>query len=527
MKTGYYITTAIDYVNAAPHLGHAYEKIATDVMARFMRMQGGPVFFLTGTDEHGSKVQKTAQSQGLEPQAFTNGIADQFKACWQLMDVAYDRFIRTTDAAHYTLVAHLWQQLVAQGDIYKHQYEGQYCQGCETFLTARDLTPDGKCHIHGTTPETVVEENYFFKLTRYKQQLIDHIAANPRYILPEFRLQEVLNTLDELTDISVSRSSVAWGIPVPGDPEQTIYVWIDALSNYLTGVGHFNAQGQFESAHWPAAVHVIGKDILRFHAIYWSCILMAVGLPLPQHIMAHGFINLNDNKISKSSGNVVAPADVLNAFNLTQPDALRYYLMVVTAFGQDGNFTLDDFKTRVNADLANNLGNLLNRAMAMTQKFHQGQVPAITDEGLLFTPEETAMLVQQVGQAYEQFAFQHAIELTLQRVDAANKLINQHEPWNLHKEGNTEMLARVMRTVLEALRLVAILLAPVVPNLAAAMWQQLGYTTPLAQVPWSAALALSLPTGQVLQPGEPLFLRLDSDIAGKAAKQQTPSKAAS
>jgi methionyl-tRNA synthetase len=511
----FYITTAIDYVNAAPHLGHAYEKIATDVMARYKRLQGQSVFFLTGTDEHGSKVEKTATSQGMQPKDFTDSIATHFKTCWHLMDVRYDRFIRTTDADHYALVNALWKKLEAQGDIYKHQYEGLYCQGCETFLTARDITPDGNCHVHGTKPEPVAEENYFFRLSKYKQTLKAHIAANLTYIQPDYRVQEVLNTLDDLDDISVSRSSVNWGIPVPGDESQTIYVWIDALSNYLTGVGRFDDQGHYHSEKWPASVHVIGKDILRFHAIYWSCILMAADIPLPRQIFAHGFINLNDAKISKTLGNVVAPVDVLNAFNLTEPDALRYYLMVVTAFGQDGNFTLDDFKTRVNADLANNLGNLLNRAVAMTQKYFNGVVPAF-DQLMLDDP---APWVVQVAQAYDQFAIQQAVEITLQRVDAANKLINQREPWNLFKNGQLTELANVMASVLDALRLVSVLLSPVVPNLAQNIWQQLGQSKPFEQVQWHDALQGSLMAGQQLQPAGPLFLRLDSDIAGADAKK--------
>jgi methionyl-tRNA synthetase len=519
----FYITTAIDYVNAAPHLGHAYEKIATDVLARFHRLRGEQVFFLTGTDEHGSKVQKTALHHNLDPKQFTDGIAEQFKACWQGLNIHPDRFIRTTDADHYALVSVLWQRLQAKGDIYKHRYEGLYCQGCETFLTTRDITEAGVCHIHQTAPEPVVEENYFFRLSRYKDALKAHIEANPRYILPAFRQQEVLNTLDDLDDISVSRSSVSWGIPVPGDASQTIYVWIDALSNYLTGVGQFNADGQFVSPWWPAACHVIGKDILRFHAIYWSCILMAADLPLPQHIFAHGFINLNDNKISKSLGNVVAPADVLAEFDLQAPDALRYYLMSMTAFGQDGNFTLDDFKTRVNADLANNLGNLLNRATSMTHKYFGGLVPAVEGPCPLsgFTPAETTAWLQGIDSAYNDFALQQAIELILSRVDAANKLINAKEPWTLFKNGELAELAIVMHAVLDTLRMVSVVISPVIPGLAAGIWQQLGYTTDLAQQQWSAKLPNDvLPAGQALPQPVPLFLRLDSAIAGADAKKQ-------
>ncbi len=366
----YYITTAIDYVNAAPHLGHAYEKIATDVMARFQRLLGKEVFFLTGTDEHGTKVEKTAQARGLTPRAHTDEMVEEFKKAWQYLNLTYDRFIRTTDKDHYEVVEYLWRTMAAKDDIYKASYTGLYCSGCENFVTVRDLTEEGFCPNHQRPPEEVKEENYFFRLSKYKDAIRAHIQKNPDFVLPAFRAEEVLKMLEDVEDISVSRNknSVSWGIPVPDDAEQVIYVWIDALSNYVTGIGYQKDEALF-SKFWPADVHMIGKDILRFHAVYWPAMLISAGLELPRQIFAHGFININDAKISKSIGNVVSPFTLQERFDLPSPDPIRYYLMTVATFGQDGSFTEEDFKLKVNADLANNLGNLLNRTLNMTNKY--------------------------------------------------------------------------------------------------------------------------------------------------------------
>lgn len=521
--TPFFITTAIDYVNAPPHLGHAYEKIATDVMARFHRLQGDPVFFLTGTDEHGIKIEKNAREQGIDPKDFTDRLSAQFQDTWALCDVRYDRFIRTTDPQHYELVAWLWRKLVAKGDIYKHRYQGLYCSGCEAFLTERDLNEAGECKIHRRTPEVVEEENYFFRLSAYKEAIRQHIETNAQFLLPAFRKAEVLNLLENVEDISVSRSRLAvnWGIPVPDDDQQVIYVWIDALSNYLTGVGlledpdHFRRFWQTADGQ-PNAVHVIGKDILRFHALYWPAMLMAAELPLPRTIFAHGFITLNDEKISKSLGNVIAVQDVLAHFSLPDADALRYYLMAVTPFGQDGNFTIEDFKTRVNADLANNLGNLLNRTLSMLKKYCDGVKPDVSTltPGLATTADE----VQAITDAYAHFEIHVALELTLALVDRANKAINELAPWTLHKEGQTEALNQLMASLLETLRQVAILLSPVVPTISAAIWAQLGLDH-FEQNQWAAVLTGPLPAGTVTRPAGPIFPRLDSELVGAEGKK--------
>lgn len=538
-KSPYYVTTAIDYVNAAPHLGHAYEKIATDVMARFQRLMGKDVFFLTGTDEHGTKVQKSAEAQGKDPKEYTDELAQEFKKAWAYLNIEYSRFIRTTDPDHYALVEKIWRKLVAKGDIYKARYVGHYCTGCEAFLTKRDLTDDGDCAIHQRKPEEVQEENYFFRLTAYKDKIAQHIKSHKRFILPDFRANEVLGMLEELEDISVSRSksNVSWGIPVPGDVNQVIYVWIDALSNYITGVGCWQDEALF-SRYWgaadkPNAVHVIGKDILRFHAIYWPAMLMAAELPLYRTLFVHGFINLNDAKISKSLGNVISPQGLGERFDLANPDPIRYYLMTVARFGQDGNFTEDDFKSKVNADLANNLGNLLNRTLNMTIKYFDGVVPpqaiqasidivkSAEDVRISYNPADAAKEeIRLVREAYEAFDFQKAAELVFARVDRANRIINDAEPWNLAKAGRTEDLEKVMYTVLDTLRQTAIMLQPITPVLSQNIWSQLGYEDEVSAQSWNDVSAASLPAGQRINLQGPILPRLESEILGAAGKKK-------
>ena len=531
-----YITTAIDYVNAPPHLGHAYEKIATDTMARFYKRMGHPTFFLTGTDEHGIKVEKNAFNQGLAPKAFVDHLSQSFQQAWAHCGVEYDRFIRTTDADHYALVAVLWNRLLAKGDIYKASYTGRYCQGCEAFLTDRELTEEGLCITHQTAPEAVEEENYFFRLSKYKAAIIAHIAANPSFIQPDFRKQEVLNMLENLEDISVSRSkqSVSWGIPVPNDESQVIYVWIDALSNYLTGIGYDGTDTAQFNQFWktpsgqPNAIHIIGKDILRFHAIYWPAMLMSAELPLPKQIFAHGFITLNETKISKSLGNVISPFDLTTHYALANADPIRYYLLTCTQFGNDGNFTAEAFKLSVNADLANNLGNLLNRSVSMLKKYFNGVIPAV-DPSLLASSAVLSELQlvdplhQNMVAAYEAFNFQQVAELAFARVDLANRTINDMEPWTLYKTEQVDLLAALMVSLLEALRLVAILLSPMIPKLAVGIWSQLGLPTDEIANPKSTFITLlqgfPLVEGLVTNPKGPLLPRLESELAGAEAKK--------
>jgi methionyl-tRNA synthetase len=538
--TPFCITTAIDYVNGAPHLGHAYEKIATDAMARYQRLWGRSVFFLSGTDEHGVKIQKNAQSKGIDTQTFVDTMAQGFRDAWDLCQVFPDRFIRTTEAEHKEVVTLLWHRLMAQGDIYKASYEGLYCSGCEAFLNERDLSEEGYCQIHQTPPEKVIEQNYFFRLSHYKESLKKHFTDHPDYILPQFRQAEVFKMLEDLNDISVSRSrqSVSWGIPVPNDPEQVIYVWIDALSNYLSGVGYLSNPDQF-ALYWmgpqgePQVTHVIGKDILRFHAIYWGAMLLAAQIPLPKHIFAHGFITLNDEKISKSLGNVVAPMDLMTHYDLPHSDPIRYYLLASNSFAQDGNFQSDDFKLKVNADLSNNLGNLLNRTLSMLAKYFEGNVPAVPESVPLSTfaaLSQTEKSLEAIQLHVEQFAFNKAIEIIFETVNAANAAINTEEPWTLHKTGQQDRLATLMRALLECLRQTAILLSPITPSLSRSIWQQLGQ--PLEETHpangglsssllfrWEDCLRKPLPEGQQTLPSGPILPRLDSELAASGSKK--------
>lgn len=524
----YYITTAIDYVNAAPHLGHAYEKMATDTLARVYRLLGVPTFFLTGTDEHGIKVEKNARAHGMDPKAFTDKLSQEFINTWQHCSIDYDRFVRTTDADHLTVVHHLWNTLLAKGDIYKASYKARYCSGCEAFLTERDLTEDGLCHIHQVAPEWVEEENYFFKLSAYKEAILAHIEANPAFIQPAFRRQELLNMLEDLQDISVSRSkaSVTWGLPVPNDDSQVIYVWIDALSNYLTGIG-YQTETDTYNRYWhnnagePNAVHIIGKDILRFHALYWPAMLLGAGVPLPKTIFAHGFITLNEAKISKSLGNVISPVDVTDHFLLPNTDSIRYYLLTQTPFGNDGNFSMDEFKLKVNADLANNLGNLLNRTLSMLKKYFGGVVPAFDVHApVVGELSETVTLANQTIEAYRSYNFSLAAETLLKRVDQANRLINDQEPWTLYKEERLTELANLIGNVLESLRIVAVLFEPLLPNLSQAILAQLGLgSADESTLSLEQRLASTLAEGVVTQPSGPLLPRLDSELVGADAKR--------
>jgi methionyl-tRNA synthetase len=529
------VTTAIDYVNGTPHIGHAYEKMATDAYARFQRFMNRPVRFLTGVDEHGIKVQQSAEKAQQTPQTFCDGIASAFLTEWHHLGLTFDQFIRTSDTTHHQVVAWMWQRLEEKGDLYKASYTGLYCSGCERFLPEKDLTHEGECPIHLRPPVAVSEENWFFRLSAYKERIREHILAHPTYIQPDFRREEVLNMLDELEDISVSRtkSSVHWGIPVPNDPEQVIYVWIDALSNYLTGAG-FQTDAQRYDTFWGQAerevTHIIGKDILRFHAIYWTAMLLAANLPLPTRIFAHGFVNINGQKISKSLGNSIAPRAYIDALQLPHADPLRYYLLAVIPFGQDGNVSEEEFKLRVNADLANNFGNLLNRTLSMTHKYFEGQLPESLPslEDPLPTEWETLAYAirreetqRHIHQAYESLQFHQASEAVLKCVDGLNQLIQLSEPWQLSKHESTHgQLAWVLTEVLESLRQCAMWLSPITPNLSEAILTQLGLpsATPLHYTDL-ANPSYILQAGCKVQKGSPVLPRLDSELAGASKKQ--------
>ncbi len=490
----FYLTTAIDYVNGAPHIGHAYEKIISDIIVRHFDRRGRDVYFLTGTDEHGVKIQKTAAAAGITPQELCDQNAQKFKDTWALLDIKYDKFGRTTDPVHKKKVQEIFRKLLDKGDIYKHSYEGLYCSGCECFLAEKDLTEDGLCPVHNKAPEHVSEENYFFRLSKYAGRIKEYVKTA---VKPEWRVAEVMNFMEDLQDISVSRSTknVQWGIPVPNDPEQTIYVWIDALSNYYTQVSP-EALGSAAPSFtlWPATVHVIGKDILKFHAVYWIGILLAMEEALPESIFAHGWITIDAAKMSKTTGNVIAPADILKSFNLTEPDVLRYYMASAAHAGKDGNYSDDDFKEKVNAHLANGMGNLLNRTLNMTEKYFNGKVGENRDSALLAAANET---VSKVNGHFDKFEVAEAAHEIMALVDMTNKYVTDNAPWTLAKDGDMEKCEEVLSTVLKVMETVSYLIAPFCPNIAARMANQL---TMGAKI-------------------EPVFLRLDSELADKSAKR--------
>lgn len=518
----FYLTTAIDYVNGAPHIGHAYEKILTDVIARHFKKRCDDVYFLSGTDEHGIKIQKTSASQGITPKELCDMNAGKFQDCWKALGVNYNQFIRTTDEQHEKIVQKIFKKLVEKGDIYKHSYTGLYCSGCECFLNEKDLTEDGLCPDHLKKPEEVSEENYFFKLSKYKDAIIKHIKDNPNFIVPSFRANEVLNQLQDIQDISVSRSvtNVTWGIPVLDDSEQVIYVWIDALSNYITALG-YNPDGESDETfnkYWPANVQVIGKDILKFHSIYWLGILMALDLPLPKQLLAHGWITIDETKMSKSLGNVIAPQDILKNFELETPDALRYYMATSAPCGKDGNYSDDDFKEKVNAHLANSMGNLLNRTLSMLVKYFDGEIkPEFkTDANILNTAKNTIDIVKSHFDKYEVAEAGNAI---ISLVDVTNKYVTDNAPWTLAKEEKMTECGQVLTTVLDIMCVIASLIEPFCPNIAQDMAKQLSFDL---SIKYDDLTVDNIKVGKLISKEDihPVFLRMDSELADKSVKKK-------
>lgn len=507
----YYITTAIDYANGAPHLGHVYEKIAADAMARHWRQRGADVFFLTGLDEHGSKIAAKAESQGLSPQAFVDEIAALFQAMWAQLGITYDGFIRTTDPAHKAQVQAIFRRLRDQGDIYKARYEGWYCTGCEAFLAERDLV-DGQCPDHQRSPEWITEENYFLRISAYKERIRQWIEGEPDFLQPDTRKNEVLNMLTDFEDVSVTRESVSWGVPVPDETGQTIYVWIDALSNYITAIGYPDKH----AAWWPAEMQLVGKDIIKFHAIIWPAILMALDLPLPKTVYGHGWVLAGGRKMGKSVGNVTDPQALIERYTA---DGLRYFLLREIPFGRDGEITEHALEQRIDADLANNLGNALNRLLPIVDKQFDGLVP---DPGEV--PSElaglTASTVDAVVAAMDRNALQDALVAIWTLVNEINRFVDRSAPWALAKDPEKRReLAAALYHPLEALRVVAILSYPFIPTLAQKIWDQLG-VGPVADARYATFMEKPLAVGTPVHRLGPIFPRVGSALAGKAKKAQ-------
>ena len=468
----FYLTTAIDYVNSRPHLGTAYEKITADVIARDRRLRGFDVRFLMGNDEHSQNVFKKAKELGMEPLAYCDQMEREFRDVWRRLDVSFDDFIRTTEPRHRAAVTALAKRIFDAGDIYEGFYEGWYCVSCEAFKQEKDLV-DGKCPIHLTTPEWIKEKNYFFRLSSYRDRLLAHFREHPEFLEPEVRRNEILRLLEAgLEDISVSRAGQAWGIPLPMDPSSVIYVWFDALINYISAVG-YGTDEELCAKWWPADLHIVGKDITRFHCVVWPAMLMSAGVPLPRQVFGHGWVHYKGQKMSKSLGTVVEPFEAADRLGA---DPLRLYLVKEISYGGDGDFTWERFEERYNVDLANNLGNLVNRITAMADRYRKGHLRATgADSGRLAGVAATA--VDQYVSAMDRFALHEAIAAAFKVIDAANEHIAETEPWTLAKDpAKAARLDRVLYDVAEAVRVAAILLLPAMPSSAAEILRRVGET---------------------------------------------------
>jgi len=502
----YYLSTAISYVNGKPHLGHAYEVISADVIARFMRLDGHKVFFLTGTDEHGQKVEKTARSAGKEPREFCDEIAGSFQDMARDLNISNDDFIRTTEPRHHESVQDLWRKIDANGDIYLGKYAGWYSVRDEAFFGEDELTKGegGKLFApSGAEVEWVEEPSYFFKLSAYTDKLLKLYTDNPGFIQPDYRRNEIVNFVKQgLTDLSISRTSFNWGIPVPDDPEHIMYVWLDALTNYITGVGYPDTEGEAYKTFWPADLHIVGKDIMRFHTIYWPAFLMSAGLPLPKRVFGHGFLNIEGEKMSKSLGNVITPQSMVDAFGL---DQVRYFLMREVPYGNDGSFSKDSMVHRINSDLANDFGNLSQRVLSMIAKNCGGIVPtpgAFTDEDKALT-DAAAGVADAMRTAMKDQAIHKALEAAWKVVGDANRYVDQQAPWALRKS-DPDRMATVLYVLADVIRMLAIYAQPVVPDSAARMLDQLAVAQDARDF---AALSSSLKPGTELPKPAPVFPR--------------------
>ncbi|WYP26608.1 methionine--tRNA ligase [Alkalihalobacillus sp. FSL W8-0930] len=544
-KKSFYITTPIYYPSGNLHIGHTYTTVAGDAMARYKRLRGYEVRYLTGTDEHGQKIEQKAAEQGLTPLEFTDKMVKPIQALWEKLDISYDDFIRTTEDRHKVVVEKLFEQLLKQGDIYLDEYEGWYSVPDETFYSERqleDVTKDengtvigGKSPDSGHPVEKVREQSYFFRMSKYADRLLAHYEANPDFIQPVSRKNEMVNNFIKpgLEDLAVSRTTFSWGVKVPSNPKHVVYVWIDALANYITALGYGTDDETLYKKYWPANVHLVGKDILRFHTIYWPIMLMALDIPLPKKVFGHGWFLTKDGKMSKSKGNVVDPVPLIDRYGL---DAIRYYLLREVPFGADGVFTPEAFVERVNYDLANDLGNLLNRTVAMIQKYFVGEIPAYVKNGTPFDEDLLDLVsatITKVENAMEEMEFSIALTAIWQLVSRTNKYIDETQPWTLAKsEDERERLGTVMYHLAESIRIISVLIQPFMTKTPGKIWSQLGVEESLTS--WdSTATFGQLPAGTKVGKGDPIFPRLDVEeevahivelMGGKVEESQEPEE---
>lgn len=529
-KKPYFITTAIAYTSQKPHIGNVYESIFTDAVARFHRLKGEDVFFLTGTDEHGQKIEDAAKERGIAPQAYVDEIAGEIRSIYDFMNISYDKFIRTTDKEHERVVQKIFKKFYEQGDIYKGSYEGLYCKPCESFFTETQLI-DGKCPDCGSEVKKTSEEAYFFKMSKYQDRLMKHIEENPDFITPESRKREMVNNFLKpgLQDLCVSRTSFTWGVPVDFDDRHVVYVWVDALSNYITALGYDpDGSSPLFEKYWPADVHVIGKDILRFHTIYWPIFLMALGLPLPNQVFGHPWMLFGKDKMSKSKGNVIYADELAKQFSV---DAVRYYALSEMPYGQDGAITYETVVARYNSDLANTLGNLVNRSIAMANKYFEGKISnpkaytALDNELILACKKGHSDFTA----AMEDLRLGDATESIMELARRANKYIDETMPWALAKdEQSRDCLQQVLYCLLEAIRILGILLLPIIPQTAEKIFSQLGRGRQDQANQLEVASSFGLEESYQVGEATPLFARVDEaeklkelhEFADDAAKKR-------
>jgi methionyl-tRNA synthetase len=523
VKDTFYVTTPIYYINDVPHIGHAYTTVAVDVLARWRRAHDDRVMFLTGTDEHGQKVARAAEAAGVDPQTWADSTVQRWKETWEQLDISYDDFIRTTEPRHVIAVQHLWERLHEQGDVYLDSYEGLYCVSCEQFYAPDELI-DGNCPIHGRPVELIREENYFFRLSKYADRLKELYRERPGFVRPASRRREVESFVDQgLQDLSISRSTFEWGVPIPWDPKHVMYVWVDALQNYLTAAGWDADMERFERT-WPADYHFVGKDILRFHAVIWPAILMAAGIEVPRTVQAHGWLLVGGEKMSKTKLTGIAPSALVEPFG---SDAFRYFFQREIAFGQDGNFSWESMVERYNADLANGLGNLASRVTAMVERYRDGVLPALGPQG-----EAEAAVRDAAARTYADasvalsgdLAFERALAAIWRFVGAANGYVTERKPWDLAKSGDDAALDTVLYTAAESLRVAALLTAPWLTRAAPKLWSAIGAPGEISEARLPGALSWGgLQPGARVTRAASLFPRLDAE--GKVASRQSGSGA--